>query len=355
MKRALAFFICCCALAVGCGQGSAAPAATINGTSISTKDVVEELDAINSNQQYLQAIDTEFKQQGQSVVGATPGTYDAAFVAAVVRRQMQFALVHDEVVRRGLHADDICKQAAKNDLLQSLGASDVAQGQALYDSFPADYQARLRGWYEDEFALQADLAQQPCGSADVAKAYFDAHPDDFAQNCISLIAVNDQNLADSIVTEARAGADFATLAQQFSTDPQTAAAGGDAGCHTPDEFPSTIAPIVQGTAVGAVADPISNNQGGYVLIKINDRKPANFTDVGSRAEELAAQAQAVDFSAWLTKAQAASHVTVDPRYGTFDGSNFTINPPPLDSNAPSSNSGAPPASDSSTPDTAPGP
>jgi hypothetical protein len=131
---------------------------------------------------------------------------------------------------------------------------------------------------------------------------------------------------------------------QFSTDAQTAAIGGDAGCHLPSEFPSTVAPIVQATAVGQVADPIPNNAGGFVIIKVSDRKPAVFTDVAAQAEELAARDQSVQFNAWLSTAQGSADVSVDPRYGTFDPATFTIKPPPIDSNAPSSGSNTVPTS-----------
>jgi peptidyl-prolyl cis-trans isomerase C len=195
--------------------------------------------------------------------------------------------------------------------------------------------------------LQADIAQQPCGSTSVAKAYFDAHTRDFTQDCVSLISINDENLANSIVAQTRAGGDFAALAKQYSTDAQTASAGGDAGCHYPAEFPPTIAPTVQGTQVGAVTDPISDNAGGFVIIKVNDRKPAAFEDVSSDAGRLAARDQSVELGAWLEHALTDASVTVDPRFGTFDPSTGSIKPPPVDngaSNSSSSGSEAPPES-----------
>jgi parvulin-like peptidyl-prolyl isomerase len=346
VKRALALVICCCALTAACAQNSSAPAATINGVEVTTQDVVDELEAISANKEYLNAIQADFQQQGEAVIGATPGTYDAAFVAAVVRRQMQFALMHEEVRKRGLEATDECKLAAKNDLILSLGRSDAARGEALFASFPTEYQNRLQGWYEDEFALQSDLAHQPCGNADVAKAYFDAHPEDFTKACVSIIGVGDEATANSIVMQVRGGADFAELARQFSTDAATASTGGDAGCHLPAEFPATIAPLVQATAPGAITDAISDTAGGFVIIKVNGRQPAAFNDVAAQADELAGRAQAVEFGNWLQQAQAAAQVTIDPRYGTFDPATFTIKPPPLDTNPPASDAATVPSTTS---------
>ncbi len=346
MKRALVLLFCACVLVPACASSHAGePAATVNGVTVTTQDVVDELNAINANKAYLNAIDQQFKQAGQAVVGSAPGTYDASFVGEVLQRQMQFALIHSEVEKRGLQASDDCKALAKNDLVNGLGQGDPQQGETTLDSFPETYRNQLEGWYNDQYVLQADLLNQPCGSVAVAQAYFNAHPDGFTQYCVSLISVDDENLANSIVAQARAGADFATLAQQNSTDTQTASAGGDAGCHELSEFPDTISPTVQSTPVGGVTDPISNNQGGFVIIKVTDKKPATFTDVQSEAQSLATRDQSVEFGSWLQKAQASSQVTVDPKYGTFDPATFSITAPGATTTTSSPNESGPPVTD----------
>lgn len=330
MKRALALVLCFGALAAGCSRTASTPAATVNGVTITNQDVIDELEAIGGNTDYLNELDSQFSQANQAVRGATPGSYDAAFVAAVLTRRMQFALVHSEVERRNLHPNDACRNAAMNDLLLGLGQSDANHGKELFDKFPADYQQMLRQAYDDQYVLRGDLSGLPCGDPNVAKTYFDSHTDEFTQYCISLIAVNDENTANSLVGQLRGGADFATLAQQFSTDQQTAAAGGDAGCHIPAEFPSSVSPIVQQTAVGAVADPISNNAGGFIILKVTDRKTAAFEEVAAQADELAQRAEDVAMRTWLLQAQASAKVDLDPRYGTFDPASFSIKPPPID-------------------------
>jgi parvulin-like peptidyl-prolyl isomerase len=356
VKRALVLLICACALATACGSSHAnEPAATVNGVTVKTQDVVDELNAITANQDYLKSIDQLFKQSGQSVVGTKPGTYDAGFVAQVVRRQMQFALIHSEVEKRGLQANADCKATAKNDIISSLGQGDMQQGQTVFDSFPDTYRNQLEAWYDDQYVLQADLVNQPCGSAEVAKAYFDAHPDDFTGYCVSLISVNDETLANNIVSESRSGGDFAALAQQNSTDAQTAAAGGDAGCHQLSEFPQTISPTVQSTPIGGITDPISDNAGGFVIIKLTDKKPATFTDstVQSQAQGLATRDQSVELGSWLQKAYPTSQVAVDPRYGTFDQSTFTITAPGASTTTSSPDQSNPPTSDTAPSDQPP--
>ena len=346
MKRALLLVLCCCALAAGCAETSNAPAATVNDATVTTRDVVDELNAINANPNYRNDIDNQFKQQGEAVVGSAPGTYDAGFVGQVLLRQMQFAITHAEVSRRNLQANDECRAAAKNDLVQNLGQGDVQQGEATLAGFPEDYRNRLEGWYVDEWLLQGDLVQQPCG-ADVARTYFDAHPDEFVQLCVSEIQVGDENTANSVAAQAKAGADFATLAQQYSTDEQTAGKGGDEGCGYPSQINSLVLPTLQQVPTGGVSDPISNNQGSFAIFKITDRKPSKFEDVSMLAQELAARDQAVQYRGWLSRALQDAKVTVDPRYGTYDPTTISIKPPETQASS-SSSGGEPPVTEPAT-------
>jgi hypothetical protein len=343
VKRALLLVVCCLALAPACAEKSNAPAASVNGVTVTTKDVVDELDAIRANPDYLENIDGQFKQQGSAVVGSAAGSYDAGFVGQVLMRQLQFALAHDEVERRQLEVTDDCKEAAKNDLIQSLGGGDEQKGQEQLAGFSADYRNKIEGWYTDQFVLQSDLVHQPCGGEAAGKAYFDAHPEEFVQLCVSVISLADENTANAVAEQARAGGDFASLAQQFSTDTKSGSMGGDAGCLYPSEISSVFAPTLQATATGAVTDPVTNNN-GFLVFKVTDRKPAAYSDVSSQAEQLALRDQSVEFGSWLRHAFEDGQVTVDPRYGTFDPSTYKITPPAVDSESSSSGSEAPPTS-----------
>ena len=165
---------------------------------------------------------TAASSRGRTVVGSAPGTYDAG----VRRRGAQPAAAVRTHPRRGRapqpdSASDECKRRRRTTCSRRSGGNDAQQGEATLAGFPEDYRNKLESWYVDEYALQADLAHQPCGSDSVAQAYFDSHTEDFTQDCVSLISVDDENLANSIVAQTRAGGDFATLASQYSTDQQT--------------------------------------------------------------------------------------------------------------------------------------
>src|SRR5439155_26894624 len=142
----------------------------VNGGKITTNDVVAELNAIGANPDFLNKIEAQEKQQGASVKGSRPGSYDATFVATLLLRQINYQLVHDEVLRRKVALTDECKAQARSDVLLDLGNSNSQQGEDIFNKFSKDYQDVLVRRNTEVLALQNDLAGQPCGAGDPASA-----------------------------------------------------------------------------------------------------------------------------------------------------------------------------------------
>jgi foldase protein PrsA len=334
VKRLAVLVVCAVALGAACSNSSSAPAATVNGEQVPTKDLVAELDAIGANNDYVSSI-------GGTVRGSTPGSFDAAFVAQVLLQQINYQMVHEEFGKRGLTPDDACQQQARNEVFQQLGgsSSDANAGEALFNKFPQSYQELLLRRNTELLSLEYALANQTCGVPVDAESYYKAHPEEFTKLCLSLIAVPDQAAADTVVAQARGGADFAELARQVSIDDQSKANGGDIGCRLPSEFNAQVADQLKSANVGDVLDPIAG-QGGVSIVKVNDKQLQSLDDSRSTAEELATQQLGSAFSTWLAQARAGADVTIDGRYGTFDKANFTVNAPQLDASS-SDQSGAP--------------
>lgn len=344
MRRLAALVLCTLAVGAACSRTSSAPAATVNGTPISTHELVEELNAIEANPEFITSLQSGSPTGGITVVGSTPGSFDAAFVAQVVLRQLDYSLIHSEVSKRHVAIDDACRLEARNDAMLNLGQQNAAAGEQLFKKFPQRYQDVLIERNADVIVLESALSGQQCGKGVDAAGYYNTHPDDFTKLCISLIAVNDQATADTVVAQARAGADFAALARQVSVDPQTKDSGGDIGCRLPFEFNPTVSELLQAGKTGEVLDPIPGN-GGISIVKITDRQLASLDEVRAQAEELATSTAGRSFGTWLRQARLDAKVTVDPRYGTFDQATFQINPPTLDLNTSSPS----PSSSSETP------
>jgi parvulin-like peptidyl-prolyl isomerase len=321
--RKAAALLCIAALALAaCGKSGDSQAASVNNAVITDNNVINEVKAIAGNPQLSQQIEAS----GQVVSGPIKGSFDAGFAAQVLANQMNYELVRQEVARRNLVITSACLDKSRQDLFTNYGNGTASDGEALFNSFPKQYQDLALARNASVTALEADLAHQTCGAADAGQTYYTNHQSDFEESCLSGIAVDDQATADSLAARARAGEDFAALAQQYSTDAQTKAAGGDIGCHLLSEVPDDLRPLVAAANPGDVLDPIPNAN-GLVLYKLTDRKMAQFSDVQSQADELADQELVKGFNTWLQQAQAAAHIHVAPRWGTFDQASFTIQPP----------------------------
>jgi parvulin-like peptidyl-prolyl isomerase len=262
----------------------------------------------------------------------------------VLLREVDYSMIHSEIAKRKVVIDGACRIQARNDAILNLGNQNATTGEQLFNKFPKRYQDVLVRRNADVIALEAVLSGQQCGKGPDAAGYYNTHPDDFTKLCISLIAVTDQATADTVIAQARGGADFAALARQVSVDAQTKDGGGDLGCRLPSDFNPTVAKLLQAGKTGQVLDPIPGN-GGISIVKITNRQLAPLDEVRKQAEELATANSGQAFGTWLRQVRVDAKVTVDPRYGTFDPTTFRIKPPTLDLN--SSSSSPPPSSSSS--------
>lgn len=79
-----------------------------------------------------------------------------------------------------------------------------------------------------------------------------------------------KGLADRLVEQIRAGANFSAVAQQFSQSP-TAAVGGDLGWVAAGELPGEIGNAIEAMQPGQLSPPIRTG-GGFYLVYLADRR-----------------------------------------------------------------------------------
>lgn len=80
-----------------------------------------------------------------------------------------------------------------------------------------------------------------------------------------------KDTAWSLYQRLKDGGDFATLAAQYSHDPQTSMRGGDVGYYEKDRLPAPIAEVLTKTPTGSVSEPFFMPNGLYIF-KVSDRK-----------------------------------------------------------------------------------
>lgn len=316
--------------AAACGSRSG-EAAVVDGRTITHDDVVAELEAIRGNEDYLRA----YELAGATVLGETEGAFDAAFVATQLGVRIQYAIVGAEVDRRGIEPDDACRAAARRDVERNLApVTPDGDGAALLDGFPARYRDHLVDRQADLLALQGDLVGIPCLTDEALAEHVAEDPARYEQACASHILVETEEEAEAVVAELRAGADFAGLAAERSTDRASAQDGGSIGCFRRGDTVAAFDEAAFSLPVGEVSDPVET-EFGFHVIRVDSREAPDLD--GATGEERAAILDEVRqvvlgevrraFAEWYREAVAAAEVRVDPRYGRWDPETGTVERP----------------------------
>ncbi|ABR46398.1 PpiC-type peptidyl-prolyl cis-trans isomerase [Alkaliphilus metalliredigens QYMF] len=107
---------------------------------------------------------------------------------------------------------------------------------------------------------------------EAARKFFDENPEMFSTQEASArhILVADLALADELVVRLESGEDFATLAQEYSTDPGSAVQGGDLGFFPRGVMVPEFEEASFTQPIGEVGAPVQT-QHGYHIILVEDR------------------------------------------------------------------------------------
>jgi parvulin-like peptidyl-prolyl isomerase len=305
-------------MVAACGSGSS-DAATVNGTAISKDALEQELRSIASNDKFIKLVESE-----KPVRGARKGTFDAAFTAQVLTRQITYDLISKEVHRRNLPITAADLAAARS------AAAKQVQGDAILKGFPKAYQDVLVRRSAEVNALSASLLAGGGSPDTAARAYYDAHQNEFQQACVSVIRVDSDDKANAVKAKLDAGQDFGAVAKAESTDTISAARNGEVGCNiTPDNQLSVeYSTAVFTQPVGVAGAPIKSPF-GTLIVKVTSRATPPFEQVSAQAREKAVAAAQQPLNAWYQDAVAKAKVKVDAKYGHFErnGANLAVVPP----------------------------
>ena len=321
-------------LATACGSVSPY-AAKVDNESISEDDLEKELRSIAANGPYLKLVESR-----QQVKGAGAGTFDAAFTALALTRQIYYQLIGAELTRRKLSVAPADLAAARETVIAQI------QGEDVFKDFPEDYQEELIRRQAQLDLLTLALNGQTGSAEEAARAFYDSHKDEFASACVSHILVPDQATADDVRARIVGGQDFAAVARTESQDTQSAQKGGELGCDITRDtgFVPEFLIAVFSQPVGEVGTPVKS-QFGYHVIKVTSRNTPPFDEVKGEARQRLATAGQEKLLTWLQETVSKAKIEVNPKYGTFnkEGGSPGVVPPARPADAPATTVGISPA------------
>lgn len=240
----------------------------------------------------------EFEREVARYEAAQTVTTNAADPAAV-RRQVLNALIERELIRQAAAAAGVVITPAQVD--QRL--AELRQASAESGDFDQWLQDNL--WTEEEF--REALAVEMIVGEMVSRVTADV-PQTMEQVRARYIQMDDPAAAQAVLDRARAGDDFAFLAEQNSLDRVTGENGGDLGFFAPG---SLLVPEVEAAAFalqpGEISDLLAvtspEGQTVYYIVQVTEREPDRPLTADARFTLLQEA-----FRAWLDGQWAGSAV-----------------------------------------------
>ncbi len=184
----------------------------------------------------------------------------------------------------------------------------------------------LRGQLRDQLPVQK-VQERVAGDAEaspeeVERFYEENKEAQFTtpeQRCARHILFNkDQRAkAEEVKGQLQNGADFAELAKEYSQDPGSAELGGDLGCLGQGETVPSFEEALFNAEQGEIVGPVETEFGYHVIevTEIREQSTQPLEEVEAQiSEQLSADIQAQEFSAWVQKQREQRDVKYLPGY-----------------------------------------
>ena len=315
-------------------------AATVNGTTVSVASLNTQLQAFDTTQAGQCLLEAETGQTVQTQGAGGAGTFNMAFADSILQNRIGDALAAQLAASKGLTvtASDLANagntfeatldgeiSATANQAAQSGTASYCvsAAGQALtgaqvVSGLPTAVRDQLIANNAVDQQLLADGAVITSGQM---QAYYAANKALFTADCVSVIVTDTQAHAQEYLAQIKGGASFATVAKASSLDTQTAPSGGALGCSNTEsqvEQALGLTSVAVGAPIGPLQDP---STGAWELFEVTSQtvEPLSAAAGVIHQELLQSTANGNRVAKEIVVFARRSTVSVDPRYGTWQG------------------------------------
>lgn len=340
--RRLAAPLLVVALATACGSGpiGAASAATVDGTAIAPDDVRELIDAQVA---YFEAAreaglvpDEQldmFEEQLATYRSEGRDAMPTAGAAEALTSLIELEVLEGLLAERDGDVDDAEVDTLRSQLVDELeqqGITEIDDIDALIDA-ESRRQAVL--------AALTELIADPDEREEQLAELFEAAVGDFTQLCSLVLVTDDEDSARAGLDRIEAGEDFAAVAAEVSTDEGVAEAGGDIGCQAAADIAGLIGDVAfdaePGDRIGPLEvtlDPTGETT-SWLVLEVTEVDVPTLEDIRPQLEAQLPEPGQEALREAVGEAFAEADVSVQSRYGTWDGELGRVEPP-VDPSAP---------------------
>ncbi len=296
VKRFPAIAIAVALVVTACGDGGNGTAATVGDSVITVADV---------------------RAVPHTVEGTMPATDFAQYLGALI----QWKIIEDAAAEEfGIAFTDEEIEAELQELIATLApgmaVDDVATEQNISESTLRTF--AKAGLIQERIATELGEATPPPSDDEVTAAVSDQVANS-TEVCARHLLVETEDEASEAKARIEGGEDFATVAEEVSTDPSVADNGGDLGCSEAGRYVPEFRDAAISVDIDAISDPVQS-QFGFHVLQVYERTEVAEADLPDEEEVRAGLRQMAGSESlqdWLADRVEQADVTVDERYGTW--------------------------------------
>jgi hypothetical protein len=357
VKRLLPLVVLGALVVAATGCDVSPPAATVNGVAISQSTLNDQLSSEVANQgaqcAALVAAGASASPVGVGSEGdgSTPNAVTPSFADNALQTLVLDQLEEQTLARRGVTVTSGDVSAATTDyenqlqsqLQQAQAQSSAPAGCALSVSSPVASQ--LPGSFLRRQATSLadqEVFEQAVGHVDLSRgaleAYYRSNTVELTQECLNVIVADTQAAAQALHDQIAGGESFATAATSADADKAGTPSGGELQCAYPAalQLGTATSAAVEALATGQLAEPLTLVRQGstgatttfYLIIQMRARQLLPFATLRGSIRQVILGAHVAVVETNLKKLVGEAHVTVDPRYGTWNATRGVTVPTP---------------------------
>jgi foldase protein PrsA len=280
-----------------CGSGGGGEvAATVNGSEVTVEDV-------------------------RAFPYSTEGTIEATQFAQYLGALIQWQILDDAAAEQyGIDptAEEVEAEVERVLTEQAGGATlaEVAEGQGWSEATVR--QVVRVGLIQQRLAEEMKSEVEGLTDTEVADALAERTAG-LTEVCARHILVASEEEAAAAKQRLEEGEEFATVAEEVSTDPSAATNGGDLGCAPAEQYVAPFREASVSVELDTLTEPIETEY-GYHIIEVYDRTEPEADALPSEdqiREELIEEKSFAAVQAWLEEIVGEAEVSVKEEYGTW--------------------------------------
>ena len=261
-RLALAAMLSIALLAVplaGCTKASGSVAATVNGTEVTVAALDAEVAKLRLQSPYL--------------FGEGSGVSEVEIREALLDELINRELLTQKAKELGIEVSEEEIDGEMEIIQANYGSEDEFTAALEGAGFTIDTAREQVRWQLINEYILVTLDEETAVTDAEVRAYYDENQEEYNEGAAKrashiLFAPEDEDLARDVLAQLKAGADFAELAKEHSTD-GSAQEGGDLGWPTVQYVPEFEAAVTS-LDKGEMTDNLVETQYGWHIIKVTD-------------------------------------------------------------------------------------